>query len=135
MFDRRREFARKVRTLTGLLQVCGWYPWVLSPWRNPLWLQFVCHKLLRLATPYLLLAALVGLAPAWSSGAANLWPAGATALALLLVAAIIRPIPTRRLLTEASWAIWLQAAPIVATVNAIRGRWDVWRLVTPESAE
>jgi cellulose synthase/poly-beta-1,6-N-acetylglucosamine synthase-like glycosyltransferase len=130
-FDRRQEFFRKVRTLTGVLQVCQWCPWVLLPWRNPVWLQFVCHKVLRLATPYLILAALVGLMPAWVSRAAALWPAGAAVLALMVLAAVTRPAPTRRILNGATWLISLQAAPIVATLNAIRGRWDVWQHVEP----
>jgi cellulose synthase/poly-beta-1,6-N-acetylglucosamine synthase-like glycosyltransferase len=134
-FDTRQEFFRKVRTLTGLLQVCRWCPWVLVPWRNPVWLQFVCHKLLRLATPYLVLAALVGLAPAWPSRAADLWPAGAAAVALLAVAAITRPTATRRTLSRATWVIWLQAAPLVATINAIRGRWDVWQHAVPAGSD
>jgi cellulose synthase/poly-beta-1,6-N-acetylglucosamine synthase-like glycosyltransferase len=132
-FDSGQEFSRKVRTLTGLLQVCRWCPWVLVPWRNPVWLQFVCHKLLRLATPYLLLVACIGLAPAWPSRAPDLWPAGA-ALALLAVAAIARPTATRRVLSRATSVIWLQAAPIVATLNAIRGRWDVWQHAAPAGA-
>ncbi len=130
-FDQRQEFSRKVRTLTGLLQVCRWYPWVLSPWRNSVWLQFVCHKLLRLATPYLTLAALVGLAPIWVSRAADLWPVSVAVLVLWASAAITGPPAAQRVLKRATWLIWLQAAPIVATLNAIRGRWDVWQHAPP----
>jgi len=133
-FDRQQEFSRKVRTLTGLLQVCCWYPWVLSPTRNRLWGQFVCHKLLRLATPYLLAAALVGLA--WTeAGRAALWPVGAAGIAVLGVIAFVRPAAARRILHQAAWALWLQAAPIAATLNAVRGRWDVWRRKTLTTAE
>jgi len=126
-FDHRQEFARKVRTLTGLLQVCRWFPWVLAPWRNPVWLQFVCHKLLRLATPYLLVIALVAAAPVWAGWAAALWPAAAVLLALVAMVAVARPAQTQRILAKATWAIWLQAAAIVATLNGLRGRWDVWQ--------
>jgi len=131
MFDHQQEFARKVRTLTGLLQVCRWFPWVLAPWRNPVWLQFVCHKLLRLATPFLLVIALVGAAPLWAGWAAALWPAAAVVLALVAMAAVARPVLTRRILARATWAIWLQAAAIVATFNGLLGRWDVWQHVPP----
>ncbi len=63
-FDRlpgraRDEFRRKVRTLCGMYQVVGLLPAVLAPWRNRLVWQFVSHKLLRLAVPWALLAALV----------------------------------------------------------------------------
>ena len=45
-----QEFRRKVRTLTGVLQLCAWLPRLLVPIRNPVWVQFVSHKLLRLLT-------------------------------------------------------------------------------------
>ena len=60
-FDRlpdrtRDEFRRKVRTLSGCLQLTARLPAVLSPRRNPVWLQFLSHKLLRLLAPWGLLA-------------------------------------------------------------------------------
>jgi poly-beta-1,6-N-acetyl-D-glucosamine synthase len=63
-FDRlpdrtRDEFRRKVRTLSGCLQLAARLPVVLSPWRNPVWLQFVSHKLLRLLAPWGLLVLFV----------------------------------------------------------------------------
>lgn len=54
-----REFARKVRTLTGNYQLLQLAPWLLTP-ANPLWFRFVSHKLLRLLVPFLLAAMLVG---------------------------------------------------------------------------
>jgi poly-beta-1,6-N-acetyl-D-glucosamine synthase len=50
------EFRRKVRTLTGNLQLLTLLPATLLPWRNPIWLQFVSHKLLRLVVPWALLS-------------------------------------------------------------------------------
>jgi cellulose synthase/poly-beta-1,6-N-acetylglucosamine synthase-like glycosyltransferase len=50
------EFRRKVRTLSGNFQLAAMLPQALLPWRNPIWLQFVSHKLLRLLIPWLLLA-------------------------------------------------------------------------------
>jgi cellulose synthase/poly-beta-1,6-N-acetylglucosamine synthase-like glycosyltransferase len=47
------EFRRKVRTLTGNYQLLQLAPWVLTA-SNPLRLQFVCHKLLRLLVPFAL---------------------------------------------------------------------------------
>src|SRR5205823_13345863 len=52
-FTREQHFQRKVRTLTGLVQVCRWLPAALVPVRNPIWIHFACHKLVRLVTPYL----------------------------------------------------------------------------------
>ncbi len=53
-----KEFKRKVRTLTGNLQLLQVAPWLMSP-SNPLLLRLVSHKLLRLLVPFLLLAMLV----------------------------------------------------------------------------
>jgi cellulose synthase/poly-beta-1,6-N-acetylglucosamine synthase-like glycosyltransferase len=52
------EFRRKVRTLTGNFQLAARLPAALLPWRNPIWLQLVSHKLLRLVVPWCLLGML-----------------------------------------------------------------------------
>lgn len=52
--DQRPEFRRKLRTLTGNWQLLSLMPEILSP-RNPLLVQYVCHKLARLAVPFFLL--------------------------------------------------------------------------------
>jgi cellulose synthase/poly-beta-1,6-N-acetylglucosamine synthase-like glycosyltransferase len=52
-----REFKRKVRTLSGNFQLVALLPELLVPWRNPSWLDFVSHKMLRLAVPYALVVA------------------------------------------------------------------------------
>lgn len=56
-----KEFGRKVRTLTGNLQLVRAAPWLLSP-SNPILFRFVSHKLLRLVVPFLLLVMLVSTA-------------------------------------------------------------------------
>jgi len=53
-----REFGRKVRTLSGNFQLLAMMPSLLLPWRNPSWLDFMWHKLLRLVVPWALLVAL-----------------------------------------------------------------------------
>jgi biofilm PGA synthesis N-glycosyltransferase PgaC len=53
------EFSRKVRTLSGNFQLCFLLPSSLLPWRNPVWFQFVSHKLGRLAVPWALLGIFV----------------------------------------------------------------------------
>ena len=50
-----QEQRRKIRTLAGNFQLVQLAPWLLLPWRNPLWLRFIGHKLLRLLAPWLLL--------------------------------------------------------------------------------
>jgi cellulose synthase/poly-beta-1,6-N-acetylglucosamine synthase-like glycosyltransferase len=48
-----REFARKVRTLSGNYQLLQLLPWIAGG-GNPLRFEFVSHKLLRLAAPFAL---------------------------------------------------------------------------------
>src|SRR5262245_579740 len=50
------EFGRKVRTLTGNYQLLTQLPELLVPWRNPIFFQFISHKVGRLLVPYALLA-------------------------------------------------------------------------------
>jgi cellulose synthase/poly-beta-1,6-N-acetylglucosamine synthase-like glycosyltransferase len=61
----RQEAIRKRRTIAGAAQLVRLFPRWLLPWRNPIWLTFVSHKLARLVSPVLLVGALaanVGLA-------------------------------------------------------------------------
>jgi cellulose synthase/poly-beta-1,6-N-acetylglucosamine synthase-like glycosyltransferase len=53
------EFRRKVRTLSGNFQLATMLPQALLPWRNPIWAQFVSHKLLRLVVPWMLVVLLI----------------------------------------------------------------------------
>jgi biofilm PGA synthesis N-glycosyltransferase PgaC len=48
------EFKRKTRTLAGNYQLLKLQPRLLVPFLNPVWLQFVSHKLGRLMVPYAL---------------------------------------------------------------------------------
>lgn len=50
------ERRRKLRTLAGNFQLVALAPWLLVPGVNPAWLRFASHKLLRLLSPWLLLA-------------------------------------------------------------------------------
>ena len=63
-FDRvapigKSEFDRKTRTLAGNYQLLRLQPRLLVPFVNPVWLQFVSHKLGRLVVPYALCAILI----------------------------------------------------------------------------
>jgi biofilm PGA synthesis N-glycosyltransferase PgaC len=53
------EFKRKVRTLSGNFQLLRQMPELLMPWRNPVLLQFVSHKVGRLLVPYFLVILLI----------------------------------------------------------------------------
>jgi cellulose synthase/poly-beta-1,6-N-acetylglucosamine synthase-like glycosyltransferase len=53
------EFRRKTRTLAGNFQLLRLEPRLLVPLVNPVWLQFVSHKLGRLVVPYALCVILI----------------------------------------------------------------------------
>ena len=55
----RQESIRKRRTIAGAAQLVQLFPAWLSPSRNPLWFEYVSHKLLRLLAPALMVLALV----------------------------------------------------------------------------
>ena len=56
--DVNAETQRKVRTLAGNFQLLALEPRLLVPVLNPVWIQFMSHKMGRLAVPYALLAVL-----------------------------------------------------------------------------
>lgn len=57
--DPAREKRRKTRTIAGNFQLPSLSPALLNPIKNPLWWQFISHKMLRLIAPVLLVVALV----------------------------------------------------------------------------
>ncbi|MFP6762222.1 MAG: glycosyltransferase [Planctomycetaceae bacterium] len=54
-----RESMRKRRTIAGAAQLAINHSAWLLPWKNPIWMEFISHKLLRLVSPFLLLIVLV----------------------------------------------------------------------------
>jgi cellulose synthase/poly-beta-1,6-N-acetylglucosamine synthase-like glycosyltransferase len=55
--DAAAEWPRKVRTLAGNYQVLAQEPRLLLPLRNPVWLQYMSHKIGRLVVPWALVGA------------------------------------------------------------------------------
>jgi biofilm PGA synthesis N-glycosyltransferase PgaC len=53
--DADAESRRKIRTLAGNYQILQLEPRLLLPWRNPVWFQYLSHKIGRLAVPYAIL--------------------------------------------------------------------------------
>lgn len=124
-FTAREEFRRKVRTLTGVLQLCVLRPSILNPLKNRLWVQFVFHKLLRFSTPYWLLLAALGMVFAYPLQCAAIALAAVIASAVVAVASPSSSLLSR-IVRQAGWSALLLSAPFVATVNGLRGRWNVW---------
>jgi cellulose synthase/poly-beta-1,6-N-acetylglucosamine synthase-like glycosyltransferase len=122
------EKVRKIRTLTGNFQLMAWMPGVLVPFRNPIWVQFISHKVLRLMTPWLLLLFAVGLSGALLErigSTAMLRVLGALGIASLLV--LVWPTTRTKVVRAVEWGWSLQLALVEAMINGMRGRWDVWR--------
>jgi len=125
------EFARKVRTLVGNFQLLARERWLLSPWRNRLWLQTVSHLMPRLVTPFLLLAALgADLFLAGDSRLHRVTLAGQLAFyAAALGGHALRAARRRiRILTIPYVICLLNVAALVACLRFVRGRqavtWD-----------
>lgn len=53
------ELVRKVRTIAGNLQLFAREHWLMDPRQNRLWIQSLSHKMLRLASPWMLLVLLL----------------------------------------------------------------------------
>lgn len=60
-----QESIRKRRTIAGAAQLIVNHPSWMLPWRNPIWLEYVSHKLARLASPLLLACAAVANLALW----------------------------------------------------------------------
>ncbi len=134
-----REFRRKVRTLAGNYQLMFAAPWLLVPWQNRLWWQFVSHKVCRLLVPYALMGIYV------ASWALFYQPYGAalvvaqSAYYLLGAVSWLMPSLARRFRVAglAGSFLSLNAAAAVAPIAFLRGkgrvRWERSPLVSPHT--
>jgi len=124
-----QEFARKVRTLAGNFQAVAFEPRLINPIRNRIWVQFLSHKLARLAVPYFCMVALVASALSttpelrvlfflqvifYATGLLNLTPVGKSKLGAI---------------TRISWTfIVLNAAAVMGFWVFVTGRHrTVWK--------
>jgi cellulose synthase/poly-beta-1,6-N-acetylglucosamine synthase-like glycosyltransferase len=122
----KQEFRRKVRTLTGNYQLLQVAPWLLTG-SNPLLVQFVCHKLLRLLVPFALVGVLVS--TLWfRTGLYGLAVVLQAVLYLLAALTIWHPKLGRisRLSNVALEFVVLNAAALVAFLYFITGRKVLW---------
>jgi len=122
----KREFDRKVRTLTGNYQLVQLAPWLLTT-ENPILFQFVSHKLLRLFAPFALVLALV-------TAFVLRGPVYKLALAGQLVfyaLGILGMVPLKKgpwtRMTDAAFTfVMLNTAALLAFANFVTGRKAVW---------
>jgi poly-beta-1,6-N-acetyl-D-glucosamine synthase len=121
-----REFARKVRTLSGNYQLLQLTPWLVSG-ENPIRFEFVSHKLLRLAVPFalaaLLVASIVLSGPVYRGALAI--QAVFYGLSLLAWLRLSRG-PLARVSDAALTFVVLNSAAAVAFVNFVSGRKAAW---------
>jgi poly-beta-1,6-N-acetyl-D-glucosamine synthase len=121
-----REFARKVRTLSGNYQLLQIAPWLLGA-ENPLRFEFISHKILRLLAPFALAVALIS----------NIFLTGSFYRAVLACQVIFyalgllgmvpgRKGPFTRLADAAYTFVMLNAAAAIAFGNFVTGRKEVW---------
>ena len=120
-----REFARKVRTLSGNYQLVQLAPWLLSR-ANPIRFEFVCHKLLRLVVPFALAFALCAstFLPGTIYVVALVVQVAFYGLSLLAMARLKGPLA--RAADVAFTFVVLNTAAVVAFVNFVTGRRAVW---------
>jgi len=121
-----REFARKVRTLSGNYQLVQLAPWLLSS-SNPLRFEFVSHKLLRLAVPFALATTLVTtiFLPQPIYKIALALQVGFYTISLLALGQFSRG-PLSRIADAALTFVVLNTAAAVAFGNFVTGKKAVW---------
>jgi biofilm PGA synthesis N-glycosyltransferase PgaC len=121
-----REFARKVRTLSGNYQLVQLAPWLVTR-ENPVLFEFVSHKLLRLAVPFALAVLLV----------ASIFLPGPVYRSALVLQAVFYGLsllaglrlslgPVNRMADAALTFVVLNSAAAMAFVNFVTGRKTVW---------
>ena len=126
--DAYQEFSRKVRTLAGNYQILAHWPDLVNPRRNRLFIQYLSHKIFRLAVPFALI--LVFLANLFSQEgvAADLLTMQVIAYALAFTGWVFSRIGVRERVTAAAWVfVLLNAAALVGALRYVAGSHDLWR--------
>ncbi len=129
------EFSRKVRTLSGNYQLLQLAPWILS-FEDPVLWRFISHKLLRLAVPFALGAALIAslllTGPVYRI--ALTLQMGFYALSMLALGRIVKTGLMGRAADAAGTFVLLNTAAFVAFANFVSGRRAAWMPVTGATA-
>lgn len=122
------ERRRKTRTLAGNWQSLLQNPWLLSPRANPVFLQYVSHKLLRLIVPFALLGML---ATAWASAFEGLRVAAVLQSCFwgaAMAGALAPRLQRFRLISMASVFLELNWAAVAGLALLLAGRSDaLWK--------
>ena len=123
----RQETRRKRRTLAGNLQLIPLLPWVLHPCGNPIWWEFVSHKVGRmLVAPALLVAWVISGFGYENPDLRVCWKGGWMMLALAGAGRVLAGLIGRGGWWSLPWSfIRLNAVLLMAWWDALRGRLDV----------
>jgi poly-beta-1,6-N-acetyl-D-glucosamine synthase len=123
---RRREFRRKVRTLTGNYQLLQLAPWLMTR-QNPVRFEFISHKLLRLLVPFALAGMLLASAVAGGVIYRTALVAQLAVYGLSLLAMThLRMGVFSRAADAAHTFVLLNTAALVAFINFITRRKPAW---------
>jgi biofilm PGA synthesis N-glycosyltransferase PgaC len=124
--DAASESRRKKRTLAGNYQILAQEPRLLIPFVNPVWLQYLSHKVGRLVVPWAMVALLVS-----STQLAQVHPFYAAAMAaqgvfygLALSGAVFE---ARERLARVAFTFVMMNVSAVAGLLALRRGREVWR--------
>lgn len=122
----RREFARKVRTLSGNYQLVQLAPWLLTR-ANPALFRFVSHKLMRLFSPFALAAVLLAsfFLPQPIYRVALILQFSLYGLSLMAITSLALG-PLTRVANAALTFVLLNTAAVVAFANFVTGKKVVW---------
>jgi len=120
-----KEFSRKVRTLTGNLQLLKLAPWLMTT-RNPLLFRFISHKFLRVLAPIFLFLMLASSALVQSRFYAGIFILQLIFYGLALVG-YVQPVSRKwPPISIAYTFVILNFAALVALRNFAMHRTDVW---------
>jgi len=124
--DAAAESRRKTRTLAGNYQILGQEPRLLLPWVNPVWWQYVSHKIGRLLVPWALIALLVS---SIALAGSNLLYAAALAAQILFygLAAAGALFQARERVTRVAFTFVMMNVAVIAGLAALRRGREVWR--------
>ncbi len=125
------EFRRKVRNLAGNWESFMKNKWLFSPAKNPVFLQFISHKLFRLLVPFAMIIALLSaLAGALMGNTFLMFGLIAQLVIYVLTGAAYAGLPgtENRLLNFFKVFLQLNAAAFVATVRFFGSKQQIsWR--------
>ena len=134
----RQEFVRKVRTIAGTFQLLARERWLWNPARNPLWLETISHKALRLTIPLLHAALLIANIMLVSEGSFYqiLMGAQVTFSAAALTCHLFRHARWRPLIVAVPYAMCLMCwATVVGFVRfATHRQFAAWEAAYPHAA-